>query len=219
MGGNDMAGYESQADNLITRALAGDKSAITGLYFSSEELVKAMIRKQMPRITDVDVEILASKVLDKVLHRFTFDPRKGRFTTWIGVVAKRTAIDYIRKTGSLQFVDSVVDELAATDPSDTPTPSASTESPEPFHLQLIRETVPASARHTELTQSECLAVRAFYSSDTSDLEPVLAGYYPEFRRAAAKIGVTALYDLLREHGAEGAKVLVSDFLEFLSRVV
>lgn len=80
---------------LIKRAKAGDESAFTQLFYKYKKFVESVVQSYLKDESESQeiANLVFTKVFEK-LHKFT---RYQSFGGWLRILAKNTAIDYVRK--------------------------------------------------------------------------------------------------------------------------
>ncbi len=83
--------------SLLGRALdTGDQGAWNELMAKYESFVYYLLRKSKIREGDLD-DVAQEVSLELCKHLKTFDPNKGRFRTWFGVIIRTKIAHYFRK--------------------------------------------------------------------------------------------------------------------------
>lgn len=81
-------------DDLVRRAIIGDATAFTQLWDAHAEELKTYIQIKFKDLDDFYVDDVVSRSFEKAFRQIgTYDPNVSKFSTWLRVIAKRTALD------------------------------------------------------------------------------------------------------------------------------
>lgn len=87
-------------DDLLRRAVEGDGKAFTTLWDTYMGQLRKYIRGWLKSVDDFTVDDICSRSFEKAFRQIaTFDPERGRFSTWLRKIAHNTAIDLIESEG------------------------------------------------------------------------------------------------------------------------
>lgn len=87
-------------DELVRLAIIGDGTAFTRLWDTHIESVKSFLRMNLKVSDDFFVDDICSRSFEKAFRQIkTFDPAKGRFSTWLRTIAHNTALDTLKEEG------------------------------------------------------------------------------------------------------------------------
>ncbi|MHB1629490.1 MAG: RNA polymerase sigma factor [Bacilli bacterium] len=150
-------------EDLFARVMQGDGYALAELYDRHARQVYAISR----RLTADPpmLEEIIQDVFTKVWTTRTFDPKKGKFVHWLSSVARRTAIDHMRKahrrreTASLGVTDSQESVRGQTADDDFDAPILKSDLIDSMsHLRAQERTVVEMAYFQGYTLSEIASV-------------------------------------------------------------
>ncbi|MBO4263541.1 MAG: sigma-70 family RNA polymerase sigma factor [Bacteroidales bacterium] len=83
---------------LVLRAVHGDGMAFTALWDTHIDALRAFIKSEMGLLDDFYVDDVCSRSFEKAFRQIrTYDPEKSRFSTWLKVIAHRTALDTLEQ--------------------------------------------------------------------------------------------------------------------------
>lgn len=87
--------------------------------------IDRFVRMQDPAMTDEDVEDMVQDTLAKLvplLRRKAFNPRRAKFSTWLGTIVRRQMVDRMRRR-KVRNMDAHVPLTPEMAPSDVPDPA------------------------------------------------------------------------------------------------
>lgn len=85
-------------DELIVSAIQGDGPAFTALWDTYIDDLRGFIRGMMKNLDSLIVDDICSRSFEKAFRQIgNFDPDKSRFFTWLKVIAKNTALDFVEQ--------------------------------------------------------------------------------------------------------------------------
>ncbi len=74
--------------------MIGDGAAFTELWDTNIESLRNYLASSMKQLDDFFIEDICSRSFEKAFRQIkSFDPSKSKFTTWLRVIAKNTALD------------------------------------------------------------------------------------------------------------------------------
>ena len=108
----------------LEECLLGDPEAWRNFFDHAQPLIHAAVRRTLAKhglreqadVEDVCQEVLYRLFLGERRLLATYDPERGSFKTWLAIVARSTAVDYLRRREASRFLPLEEAELAARDP-------------------------------------------------------------------------------------------------------
>lgn len=119
-------------DELIVSAIQGNGPAFTALWDTYIDDLRSFIRGMVKNLDSLIVDDICSRSFEKAFRQIgNYDPARSQFFTWLRVIAKNTALDFIEQEKRfhpqnrvvyLDDTSSASPELVANidDSSDTP---------------------------------------------------------------------------------------------------
>lgn len=85
---------------LIAEAVAGNGRSFTELWDTYIDQLRSFIKTRVRRLDDMDVDDICSRSFEKAFRQIeSFDASKSVFFTWLSVIARNTALDYLKAEG------------------------------------------------------------------------------------------------------------------------
>lgn len=108
----------------LENCLLGDPEAWRNLFAQARPLIGTAVRYTLARhglrdpadVEDVCQEVLYRLLLGERRLLATYDPQRGSFRTWLAVVSRSTAMDFLRRRESATHLPLDEAELTARDP-------------------------------------------------------------------------------------------------------
>jgi len=98
---------------LMAQAQAGDRQAYTNLLVSITPYVRALARRALGNVADVD-ETVQDVLLTIHRIRHTYDPKQP-FAPWLATIARRRVIDRVRVNATLAARDAALTDATLVD--------------------------------------------------------------------------------------------------------
>lgn len=74
--------------------MIGDGAAFTELWDTNIDALRSYLASSMKRLDDFFIDDICSRSFEKAFRQIkSFDPSKSKFTTWLRVIARNTALD------------------------------------------------------------------------------------------------------------------------------
>lgn len=85
-------------DELIVSAIHGDGPAFTALWDTYIDDLRSFIRGMIKNLDSLIVDDICSRSFEKAFRQIgSYDPARSQFFTWLRVIAKNTALDFIEQ--------------------------------------------------------------------------------------------------------------------------
>lgn len=96
-------------DELVLRAVRGDGHAFTALWDSYSGELREYLHKTIKSLDAFYIDDICSRSFEKAFRQIsTFDPSISRFSTWLRVIARNTALDVLEGENKVHPKNQVV---------------------------------------------------------------------------------------------------------------
>lgn len=86
------------AEELVELAVNGNGPAFTALWDKNIESLRQFLKLGMKIKNDIDIDDICSRSFEKAFRQIrNYDPNISRFMTWLKVIAKNTALDFMAR--------------------------------------------------------------------------------------------------------------------------
>lgn len=97
-------------DELVRRAVQGDGTAFTELWDTNIEALRAYLVSSLGMVDGFFIDDICSRSFEKAFRQIcSYDPSRSRFSTWLKVIARNTALDVLesesRETRRMVSID------------------------------------------------------------------------------------------------------------------
>ena len=97
-------------DELVRRAVQGDGTAFTELWDTNIEALRAYLVSSLGMMDGFFIDDICSRSFEKAFRQIcSYDPSRSRFSTWLKVIARNTALDVLesesRETRRMVSID------------------------------------------------------------------------------------------------------------------
>ena len=97
-------------DELVRRAVQGDGTAFTELWDTNIESLRAYLVSSLGMMDGFFIDDICSRSFEKAFRQIcSYDPSRSRFSTWLKVIARNTALDVLesesRETRRMVSID------------------------------------------------------------------------------------------------------------------
>ena len=96
-------------DALVAEAVQGNGRSFTELWDTYIDQLRAYVKGRVKTFDDMLVDDICSRSFEKAFRQIgTFDPSRSQFITWLRVIAKNVALDFLEQEQRLHPRDRVV---------------------------------------------------------------------------------------------------------------
>ena len=96
-------------NDLVEAAIQGNGTAFTALWDTYIDQLRTYIRSMMRRQDDLYVDYICSRSFEKAFRQIgSYDPSKSQFITWLRVIARNTALDFVEQDKRIHPRDVLV---------------------------------------------------------------------------------------------------------------